>query len=255
MLQIMKGVLVAALLSAAGMGAAGAETTLRTLATAHQNRGWEAVGRLDLGDAGFCTASLITVDLVLTAAHCLFDKDTGGRIDPGRIEFQAGLRFGRAEAYRGVHRIVIHPGYVFGDPDRVKRIGHDLALLELDRGIRLARIHPFRTQFRVETGQGVQVVSYARDRADAPSREEACSILTRDESILVLSCEADFGASGAPVFAMFDNERRIVSVISAKARWQGQDVSLAARSPFCGAEGDLGWRSASTPECRRGGRR
>ena len=123
---------------------------------------------------------------------------------------------------------MIHPDYDFSDQTRLNRVGSDLALLELDRPVRLGHVRPFRTQVRVEAGQTVQVVSYGRDRADAPSRESECTILARDDEILVLSCEVEFGSSGAPVFAVYEDEIRIVSVISAKARWEGQDVSLAA---------------------------
>jgi V8-like Glu-specific endopeptidase len=201
---------------------------LRTLDTADAGRGWEAVGRLNFGDRGFCTAAMITPDVVLTAAHCLYDKATGTRIPAADIEFQAGLRHGRAEAYRGVRRVVAHPAYDFAENDRLDRVGVDLALIELDRPVRAGHVQPFRTQIRVQIGQRVQVVSYAKDRAEAPSREEGCGVLTRDRDILVLSCEVDFGASGAPVFANFNGEARIVSVISAKAEWDGQPVALAA---------------------------
>lgn len=204
------------------------ETKLAPLLTADAGSGWEGVGRLNIAETGFCTAALITSEIVLTAAHCLFEQSVGTAIDPAEIEFQAGLRFGRAEAYRGIRRIVLHPDY---DPTRVgglSRVDHDLALLELDRPIRLDHVRPFRTQTRVEAGQRVEVVSYARDRAEAPSRETGCTILARDDDVLVLSCEVDFGASGAPVFAAFGDEMRIVSVISAKAVWNGQEVALAA---------------------------
>ena len=215
-------------------GAVRAEGSFETLATADQSRGWEAVGRLDYGTDGFCTASLLTSDIVLTAAHCLFDKHTGEAVAADEIEFQAGLRFGRAEAHRGIRRIVIHPDYDFSDDDRLDRIGTDLALLELDRPVRNDHVLPFRTQMRIREGQEVQVVSYAKDRADAPSRETACEVLTRDSDILVLSCTVDFGSSGAPVFVETEAGPRIVSVISAKAVWQGRPVSLAAVM-----EGDL----------------
>ncbi|UWQ22586.1 serine protease [Jannaschia sp. W003] len=202
--------------------------SLETLATADQTRGYEAVGRLNFGDRGFCTASLVTSEVVITAAHCLFDKVTGERVAIGEIEFQAGLRFGRAEAYRGIRRVVIHPAYTFESAERLDRIGADLALLELDRPVRNGNVLPFRTHMRVREGETVQVVSYAKDRADAPSREGACEVLARDSDILVLSCSVDFGSSGAPVFVRQGDEMRIVSVISAKATWGDRPVALAA---------------------------
>jgi V8-like Glu-specific endopeptidase len=242
------GLLLAVALFAAGPSAG---QGLRTLSTADENRGWEAVGRLNFGDDGFCTAALITSDIAMTAAHCLYDRRTGETLPPEEIEFQAGLRFGRAEAYRGVRRIVIHPGYDFLDEDRLGRVGFDVALLELDRPVRLGHVRPFRTQFDVRPGQSVQVVSYAKSRADAPSREEECEVLAKDDAVLVLSCEAEFGASGAPVFAIYDGEVRIVSVISAKAEWDGRPVSLAVAM-----EGELPTlleAFARTPVATRGG--
>ena len=59
---------------------------LTLMVTGDDARGWEAVGRLDLGGRGFCTGALIATDLVLTAAHCLYDRDSGERIDPAEIE-------------------------------------------------------------------------------------------------------------------------------------------------------------------------
>ena len=50
-----------------------AGSALVTLETRQDSQGWEAVGRLDVIDKGFCTAALIRDKLLLTAAHCVYD--------------------------------------------------------------------------------------------------------------------------------------------------------------------------------------
>lgn len=224
----MRGLISAATFVAAIAPPALPDGHLRQLATTEEGVGLQAVGRLNFEDAGFCTAALITSDVLLTAAHCLFDKVTGRPIPPEDISFHAGFRHGHAEAARGIRRLVIHPDYDFHGTDRLNRVAADLALVELERPVRQGHVMPFRTHESVDAGVRVQVLSYAKDRAEAPSFEEACEVLTRDPDVLVLSCEADFGASGAPVFLERGGERRIVSVISAKAEWNDRRVSLAA---------------------------
>ena len=71
-------------------------------------------------------------------------------------------------------------------------------------------------------------MSYAQDRADAPSLQRACTVMARQQGILVLSCDVDFGSSGAPVFSFSDGAPRIVSVVSAKAEADGGRVALGS---------------------------
>lgn len=211
-----------------GVSSARAEGPLRELATSNDGKGWEAVGRINIGHTGYCTGALIAPDLVLTAAHCLYNPHNGVRIPISELEFLAGWRNGRAEAYRRVRRVASHPDYTFEGPDLIKRVAVDVAILELDQPIRNSNIKPFTTAQHPERGDEVHIVSYATGRDNAPSLEEVCEVLERQRGVLVLTCDVDFGASGSPIFMVSDGEVRIVSVVAAKAEIAARQVALAA---------------------------
>ncbi|NRB36265.1 MAG: trypsin-like serine protease [Rhodobacteraceae bacterium] len=207
---------------------AAAQDKLRTLETLDESRAWAAVGRLDLDGKGFCTGSLVAPDLVLTAAHCLYDKDTSEPIPAQKIQFRAGWRNGSAMAFRDVRRVVQHPKYEYDEALAAMRVANDVAFLQLQRPIRSGGVRPFRTGTAASRGEIVGIVSYAAGRSEAPSLQELCKVMEQSREVLVLSCEVDFGASGAPVFRFDADGPRIVSVISAKAELDGERVSVGA---------------------------
>ncbi len=202
------------------------DAVLRSLQSGVDASPWEAVGRLNIGGNSFCTGALIEPNLVLTAAHCLYSKDSGRQINHENVEFLAGWRNGRASAYRRVRRIAVHPEYTFGEDVSSDRVRNDVALLELDHAIRNTTVKPFGTSARPGRGDRVGVVSYARDRSNAPSLQEVCEVLGQQEGVLITSCSVDFGSSGAPIFSFTGGRAKIVSVVSAKAEIDGQKVSL-----------------------------
>jgi len=191
------------------------------------DRQWQAVGRVETG-TGFCTGTLIAADLVLTAAHCLFNPDTGEPLPLAGFGFNAGLRNGRPVAYRGVRRAVIHPDYAPDLADELDQVRTDIAILELDRAIPAETVRPIQARGRARVGDSVQIVSYGRDREDYASLEDGCEMRAGQGGLQILACHIDPGSSGAPVFMRQNGQLGIVSVISAFAEWQDDPVALAA---------------------------
>lgn len=192
---------------------------------------WAAVGRIDFGERGFCTGTLVAPDLVLTAAHCLYDRFTGQPMKLDGIRFLAGWRNGRAEAYRNISAAAAHPDYVFrSDEDGApsSEVVHDLALMRLDQPILLPSIQPAPTGQKPSVGDDVSIVSYAKDRSEAPSIQDVCQVVSGQQGMAILDCPVEFGASGAPVFRKTERGVEIVSVISAKAEADGRPIALAA---------------------------
>ena len=139
----------AVLLAALAAGPALADNTgLGPLPRRDQLLGWEAVGRLDLGGGGFCTGTLIATDLVLTAAHCVYDPN-GEPEDPGQMVFRSGYAEGEAIAQSAALRVVALPGYDPLTPVSQQNVRNDVALVQLAQPIPSAVAAPFLGEARV----------------------------------------------------------------------------------------------------------
>lgn len=201
-------------------------TPLVSLETGDASRGWEAVGRLDIAGQGFCTAALIREKLILTAAHCVYGRN-GQMLDASRFEFHAGLRAGRADASRSVTRIAAHPDFIYSGATALSNgVAMDIAVLELDRPIRLSRVEPFDVASDANDGDEVGVVSYGRGRPNAASLQEVCEVLGRQVGVVVMTCDVEPGSSGSPVFTIRNGKPHIVSVVSSMSSLGSEKVAL-----------------------------
>lgn len=197
----------------------------RRMLDASEAAGWNGVGRLNIAGNRFCTATLVTPTLAITAAHCLYNPRTHRRVAPSAMRFVAGLRLGGHAGMRRVVRTATLRDYRYTNQATVARIKSDVALIELEGPIRAATFDT--APVRPHASSAVTVVSYARDRAHAPSIEDDCRVLRKAGAISALSCDVTFGASGAPVFAGAGTTREIVAVISALGASNGETIALA----------------------------
>ena len=201
---------------------AAAQVGGRRMLDADEAAAFRGVGRLNIAGRRFCTATLIAPDVVVTAAHCLFHPVSQARVPVEELTFVAGLRLGEKAAVRKVSKAVTQPEFGFEGIADAAGVRADLAVLALKRPVPEEAAAAFGTA-ELEVGPLV-VVSYARDRAHAPSTE-ACSIEVVFGGVAALDCAVTPGASGAPVL----QDGKVVGVVSAMGRTleDGREVTLA----------------------------
>ncbi|MBO9411846.1 MULTISPECIES: trypsin-like serine protease [unclassified Ruegeria] len=192
-----------------------AQSAKRKLTDRDDLYGWEAVGRLDIGNRGFCTGTLIAQDIVLTAAHCALDRGTGQLYAPGQLTFRAGLSDGEALAERKVEQIAIHPDYTKHGGLSAEAVRIDVALMRLDQPIPYSVANPFALHSGRVLGNEVSLASYGRGRSEAITRERSCRILRRHQGLITFNCDITFGSSGSALLARSGSRWQILSVVSA----------------------------------------
>lgn len=200
----------------------------RRLLDAGEAAGFRGVGRLNVAGTRFCTAALVSDREILTAAHCLFHPRTLARVPLSEFRFVPGQRKEQNLGVRRVVRVALPPDFVVRATPRPDDIGSDIALVELAAPAPEAAA-PFGVGALTAGDAALTIVSYARDRSQAPSISEDCPVIGVSDGLLAVDCAVERGVSGAPVLAGQGEGARIVAVVAGMGSLpDGTGIALAA---------------------------
>jgi protease YdgD len=213
----------AALRLAAGFGlalviaAAAARAADRRIVVDPDVLPWSAIAKVQTDTGVHCTGVLIAPAVVLTAAHCLYNRRTGTLLRPASLHVLFGYRRDQYRWHRFVRRYVVGPGFVgAARPPQAA----DWAALTLAAGVPVAPL-PI-SAIPLAPGLPVMFAGYNQDRGQLLMADPACHVLRvvrrRRGMFLIHDCEGTLGTSGAPLIARQSGGWVVVAINVAAGR-------------------------------------
>lgn len=197
-----------------------------------------AIGLLEMSDGGLCSASVVAEDVILTAAHCLYDQNHQSVVAE---RFSAGYDEGNFVATAQIRDVYVPPEFDhrrFLETNEID--GYDWALLRLDRGVgHETGILPIRALDKDEleamtdqNGPTMIQIGYGNEQSDHPVARRGCHLsMVWKDNTYVHHCGTIPGDSGSPDLIYENDAYAIIGIESAEVDFRelkGADMAVSS---------------------------
>ena len=192
---------------------------------------WSAVGKLNNGVFGSCSAVLISPQHALTAAHCLYFKFTRRFLPAQSLHVVFGFEKGQFRDHLRVTAYHVPSAY---DPAKPREtLAHDWALLFLARESKTTPL-PIAHDVNPTAILNLMTAGYSRRTPYRMTADRQCHFVGRSEQSKLLydSCHAPDGFSGGPVLVENPDKRSysVAGIHVGNQPWNGQLLSISVSS-------------------------
>jgi protease YdgD len=192
---------------------------------------WRAIGQLNMAGRGSCTATLVGPDIIVTAAHCLWNKETERWFPAEFVHFVAGFSGEAYQAHSKAKQIYINPAYDPVVESNLTNASTDWALIRLQDSVgdSLGYLPVYLPVFQAKNHEHQWLqAGYRLDRSYVLTVHDSCQLqslsVKQIEGLAGHYCDTTQGDSGGPLLVKLEQGMAVAGVYI--GRMQANNLGL-----------------------------